>query len=307
MDYTYILPSRQLAEIVRSKLGSRVDSLKKLNLIYVDDCVFSADSGTETQLKISVAYANLNAQQNEFSGTNRTSIIAIREPKSSLLSSYWESYPFNNITFRQFVSEEIEKKSLFLSTLHHSWLERSSSCMLLPIDVDALARGKNSPIITYLCEVGYSAIKLEAGIIESMYDSISPKATQPFIVRKTSVGASVLEEESVLRIKAIITKSRPFFEYSRQFKLADLIDSGVLATENFIELQDYANQWHIDAQKLLSNQECQASSNHILKNAVALYLKKKDQALTAPTENFYEKLPLNSNWSIINRILAAGV
>jgi hypothetical protein len=307
MDYTYILPSRQLAEIVRSKLSSRRDSLKKLNSVYVDDGRFSADSGTETYVKIFVAHFNLSALRNEVSDANRTSILAIREPKSSLLSWYWEFHPFNNITFRQFVSEEIEKKSLFLSTLHHSWLERSSSYMLLPIDVGALACEKKSPITTYLCEVGYSAIKLEAGIIESMYDSISPKATQPFIVRNTSVGASVLEEESVLRIRAIILKSRPFFEYSRQFNLTDLIDSGALTTENFVELQDYANQWHIDAQKFLSSEEYRASSNGILKNAVALYLDKKDQSLTIPTENFYEKLPLNSNWSIINRILAAGL
>jgi hypothetical protein len=140
-----------------------------------------------------------------------------------------------------------------------------------------------------------------------MYTAVLPTATQPFLLRSTDGGASIMDAEAIRHIGLIAMKARPFYEYTREITTSQLLANGVLSEEIFPDLEKYLEEWASDANIFLLSEKASHTSQEIFRHALNFFEQKARTSILIPNEKFHELLPINSEWMIIARIIAAGV
>ncbi|MGH8853458.1 MAG: hypothetical protein ACREWI_04165, partial [Telluria sp.] len=232
--------------------------------------------------------------------------VAIREPRTALLGAYWRAHAFRRISLQDFIAQQLDTKSMFLSTMYQVREPLATACSFVPLDLDLPAEADLSPFSAFLRAQASAAISSEPLIVEEMYTAMLPKAVQPFLLRSTDGGASTMDEEAIQRVETVALRSRPFFEYSRQIDSARLIESGVLIDGVLPALQEYAAQWHADAAHFLSWHEQATPGQKLLRHALEHYEKVAATPMLLPCEQFHELLPVSAEWSVLVRVIAGG-
>lgn len=306
--HIYLLPSKQIAELLRPQILSRRATRIKIghlennkNSIDAEDLIPISD-----RIDISCYTDKLESHKNVFSEIGKVVTIGIREPKSLILNSFWNSYHENNSTLEIFIESQIKCKSLFLSKIYENWSENSGRCIFLPIDRQNSDQDLHSiPLQLFDLSIK-AALTYEPDLLENMYSATLIASAQPFLVRATSIGASVMDDSLIERLFLASIRSRPFYEYSKKFNLTQLELCGAISRIIPKSLKKFVDEWHVDAENFLQ-ENAENTDLNLIKNSLPFY---KDEAcgnFFVPTDNFAKLLPLTSEFSILTRILAAGV
>lgn len=237
-------------------------------------------------------------------------VAAIREPRSWMISSYFQEARYRDVDFDAYVAEHLESKKYFLSKLFALWDLPKSKFRIITYR-------RATDIWMDFCRVTNLGTDFESiprnnsnvspNIIESLYYAFMPSYVPRYFSSMHDWSPNISEGRFRRTLLDISVVARPIHEWVRQWTEEDFLQKDILTRRLNPILEEYREAWLDDAERFAHSENISKGDLLFVRQALNEYREQGSESCIVPVEGFKNKLPIDANFEVIMRLVSVAI